>query len=57
MPSPQWQIGASFALFIAVWIADLWLSRHGLIPAWFVDMRTAVTALACVVLGVAYWLL
>jgi uncharacterized protein DUF3429 len=57
MPSPQWQIGASLVLFIAVWIADLWLSRHGLIPAWFVDMRTAVTALACVVLGVAYWLL
>jgi hypothetical protein len=57
MPSPQWQIGAAFGLFIAVWVADLWLSRHGLIPAWFVDMRTAVTALACVVLGVAWWLL
>lgn len=57
MPTAQWQIGSAFALFIAVWVADLWLSRHGLIPAWFVDMRTAVTVLSCVVLGVAYWLL
>ena len=57
MPTAQWQIGTAFVLFIAVWVADLWLSRHGLIPAWFVDMRTAVTVLACVVLGVAFWLL
>ena len=55
--SPQQQIGASIALFIAVWGADLWLARRGLIPSWFVDLRTAVTALVCVILGVAYWLL
>jgi hypothetical protein len=55
--SPQQQIGASIALFIAVWCADLWLARRGLIPSWFVDMRTAVTALVCAILGVAYWLL
>ncbi|HEX7403728.1 MAG TPA: DUF3429 domain-containing protein [Usitatibacter sp.] len=55
--STHQQIGASIALFIAVWCADLWLARHGLIPAWFVDMRTAVTALVCVILGIAYWLL
>ena len=55
--SPQQQIGATIGLFIAVWCADLWLARHGLIPSWFVDMRTAVTALVCVILGVAYWLL
>ncbi len=55
--SPQQQIGATIALFIAVWGADLWLAQHGLIPSWFVDMRTAVTALVCVILGVAYWLL
>ncbi|MGZ5036024.1 MAG: DUF3429 domain-containing protein [Usitatibacter sp.] len=55
--SPQQQIGASIALFIAVWCADLWLARQGLIASWFVDMRTAVTALVCVILGVAYWLL
>ena len=55
--SPQQQIGASIALFIGVWGADLWLAQHGLIPSWFVDMRTAVTALVCVILGVAYWLL
>jgi hypothetical protein len=55
--SPQQQIGASIALFIAVWCSDLWLARHGLIPSWFVDLRTAVTALVCAILGVAYWLL
>jgi Protein of unknown function (DUF3429) len=57
LSSPQQQIGASIALFIAVWCADLWLAHQGLIPSWFVDMRTAVTALVCVILGVAYWLL
>ena len=57
LPSPRWQVGAALVLFVAVWVADLWLSRHGLIPAWFVDMRTAVTALAAVILGVAWFLL
>lgn len=57
LPTPQWQVGAALALFIGVWVADLWLSRHGLIPSWFVDMRTAVTAVVCVILGIAYALL
>jgi hypothetical protein len=57
LPSSQWQIGASIALFIAVWGADLWLARRGLIPSWFVDLRTAITAVACLILGVALWLL
>ncbi len=57
VPSSQWQIGASIALFIAVWGADLWLARRGLIPSWFVDLRTAITAVACLILGVALWLL
>jgi hypothetical protein len=55
--SPQQQIGASIAIFVAVWCADLWLARQGLIQSWFVDVRTAVTALVCLILGVAYWLL
>jgi Protein of unknown function (DUF3429) len=55
--SPQQQIGASIVLFVFVWSADLWLARHGLIPPWFVDMRTAVTVLVCLILGLAYWLL
>jgi len=57
LPSPQWQIGAALGLFIAVWGADLWLSRHGLLPSWFVDLRTAVTAIVAVILGVALYLL
>jgi hypothetical protein len=56
-PSPQWQVGAALALFVAVWGADLWLARQGLIASWFVDMRTAVTAAVCVILGVALYLL
>ena len=55
LPSPQWQIGAALALFVAVWGADLWLSRHGLLPSWFVDMRTAVTVIVALILGVALW--
>ena len=57
LPSPQQQVGAALALFVAVWGADLWLARQGLIPSWFVDMRTAVTAAVCVILGVAFYLL
>jgi hypothetical protein len=57
LPSPQQQVGTSIALFVAVWACDLWLARRGLVPAWFVDLRTAVTAIACVILGVAYYLL
>jgi uncharacterized protein DUF3429 len=57
LPSPQQQVGASIALFVLVWAADLWLARQGLIPSWFVDMRTAITAVACVILGVAFYLL
>ncbi len=57
LPTARWQVGAALALFVAVWVADLWLSRHGLIPSWFVDMRTAVTAVVCVILGIAYALL
>jgi hypothetical protein len=40
-----------------VWAAELWLARHGLVPAWFVDMRTAVTAAAVAILALAWWLL
>jgi len=57
LPSPHWQLGAALALFIAVWGADLWLSRHGLLPSWFVDLRTAVTAIVAAILGLALYLL
>jgi hypothetical protein len=55
LPSPHQQLGAALALFIAVWGADLWLARQGLLPSWFVDMRTAVTAIVALILGVALW--
>jgi hypothetical protein len=57
LPTTQWQVGAALALFIAVWGADLWLARQGLIAAWFVDLRTAITAAVCVILGLAVYLL
>lgn len=57
LPSPQWQLGAALGLFVAVWAADLALSRQGLVPAWFVDLRTAVTAVVAITLGVALFLL
>jgi len=57
LPSTQWQLGSALALFVGVWSADLWLAHQGLIPSWFVDMRTAVTAAVCVILGAALYLL
>ena len=57
LPTTQWQVGAALALFIAVWAVDLWLARQGLIAAWFVDLRTAVTAAVCVILALALYLL
>lgn len=57
LPSPQQQIGAAIGLFVMMWVADLYLARRGLIPSWFVDLRTAVTVIAVVILGVAFYLL
>jgi hypothetical protein len=55
LPSPHWQLGASLALFVAVWTSDLWFARRGLVPSWFVDLRTAVTAVVALTLGVALY--
>ncbi|HXF81063.1 MAG TPA: DUF3429 domain-containing protein [Usitatibacter sp.] len=57
LDSPQHQLAAAIAIFVLVWVCDLWLARHGLVASWFLDMRTAATALACAILGVALWLL
>jgi len=57
LPSTQYQLAAAIALFVAVWTSDMWLARQGLLPSWFVDMRTAVTAAVCVILGAALYLL
>ena len=57
LPSPHWQLGASLALFVLVWACDLLLARQGLVPSWFVDLRTAVTAVVAVILGIALYLL
>lgn len=53
LPSPHWQVGSALALFIAVWAADQWMASRGLLPAWFVDLRTAVSALVAAILAVA----
>jgi len=55
LPSPHWQLGAALGLFVAVWMADLWLARQGLVPSWFVDMRTAVTGVVALTLGIALY--
>lgn len=53
LPTPTWQIGSALALFIAVWAADEWMAGRGLLPTWFVDLRTAVSALVAVTLAAA----
>jgi hypothetical protein len=57
LPSPQSQLGSALALFVIVWIADLWLARAGLVPGWFMRVRTAVSAVVAVTLGIALYLL
>ena len=53
LPSAQWQVGSALALFVAVWAADQWMASRGLLPAWFVDLRTAISVLVAVILAVA----
>ena len=55
LPSPHWQLSAALLLFIGVWVTDLWLARQGLVHSWFVDMRTAVTAVVGAILGIAIY--
>ena len=55
LPSPHWQLSAALMLFVGVWATDLWLARQGLVASWFVDLRTAVTAIAGAILGVAIY--
>jgi uncharacterized protein DUF3429 len=57
LPSPQSQLGWALALFVIVWIADLWLARAGLVPGWFMRLRTAVSVVAGAMLGIALYLL
>jgi hypothetical protein len=57
LPSPQWQLGGALGIFVLVWAADLALARKGLVPSWFVNLRTAVTALVALLLGLALFLL
>lgn len=57
LPSPRWQVGAALGIFVAVWAADQWMASRGLLPAWFVDLRTAITAIVAVILAVALFLL
>ena len=53
LPSATWQVGAALGLFVAVWAADQWMASRGLLPAWFVDLRTAISALVSAILALA----
>jgi hypothetical protein len=53
LPSPAWQVGSALALFVAAWAADQWMAGRGLLPAWFVDLRTAISALVAAILAAA----
>jgi uncharacterized protein DUF3429 len=57
LPSPQSQLGCALALFVIVWMADLWLARMGLVPGWFMRLRTAVSTVVAAILGIALYLL
>ena len=53
LPSATWQVGAALGLFVTVWAADQWMASRGLLPAWFVDLRTAISALVAATLALA----
>ena len=53
LPSATWQVGAALGLFVTVWVADQWMASRGLLPAWFVDLRTAISALVSAILALA----
>ncbi|MGE0357856.1 MAG: DUF3429 domain-containing protein [Burkholderiales bacterium] len=53
LPSPTWQVGTALGLFAAAWAADQWMAGRGLLPAWFVDLRAAVSALVVAILALA----
>lgn len=55
LPSPTQQVGTALVIFVGAWAADQYLSSHGLLPTWFVDLRTAITAVVAIILGVALW--
>ncbi|HQZ46357.1 MAG TPA: DUF3429 domain-containing protein [Usitatibacteraceae bacterium] len=57
LPSPTWQVGTALGLFVAAWAADQWMAGRGLLPAWFIDLRTAVSALVAVTLATALFAL
>ncbi len=53
LPSATWQVGCALALFVAAWAADQWMAARGLLPTWFVDLRTAVSVLVAAILAAA----
>lgn len=55
LPSPTYQLSTALAIFVLSWAADQYLASQGLLPAWFVDLRTAITGVVAVILGVALW--
>jgi hypothetical protein len=57
LDGPKWQVGTALAIFVVVWAADQWMAGKGLLPAWFIDLRTAVSALVALILAVAFFAL
>jgi hypothetical protein len=57
LDGPKWQVGTALAIFVVVWVADQWMAGKGLLPAWFIDLRTAVSALVALILAVALFAL
>jgi len=52
---PTQQIGTAIGIFVFAWGADQYLASRGLLPTWFVDLRTAITGVVTVILAVALW--
>ena len=55
LPSTTQQLGTALGIFVFAWAADQYLTSRGLLPTWFVDLRTAITGAVAIILGVALW--
>ncbi|APV51083.1 hypothetical protein BWI17_16165 [Betaproteobacteria bacterium GR16-43] len=55
LPGTLVQLGTALGVFVFAWAADQYLASRGLLPTWFVDLRTAITGVVAAILGVAIW--
>ncbi|MBL8517928.1 MAG: DUF3429 domain-containing protein [Betaproteobacteria bacterium] len=57
LANPHWQLAAAAGVFAAVWALDGLLTVQGILPRWFFNLRSLITAIVVSCLGVSWWVL